>query len=117
MKLRLTPLILSTLLVAAHFLRSYSLLPMFVSLAAPLLLLVKKRWSLLVLQVLCVVAAFIWMLALYGIIQQRLLEGRSWLASGLILGTVALFTLFSGWLLNSPQVKDNYPVWNKAGLS
>lgn len=101
MKFRHIPLILSALLVAAHFLRSYSLLPMFLSLAAPLLLLVKKRWSVYILQGLCAVAAIIWVLALNDIIQQRLLEGRSWLASGIILGVVALFTLFSGWLLGS----------------
>ena len=109
MKLRLTPLILSAVLIAAHFLRTYSLLPVALSMVAPLLLLVRRRWSLYVLQGLTVLAALIWLLALWGIIQQRLLEGRSWLASGLILGAVALFTLFSGWLLSSPKLRDNYP--------
>lgn len=108
MKLRILPLILSAVLVGAHFLRSYSLIPMLLSLAAPFLLLVRKRWSLYVLQSLAVLGALIWMLALYGIIQERLMEGRSWLASAIILGAVALFTLYSGWLLNSPELKSIY---------
>ena len=109
MKLRLLPLLLAALLIAAHFLRSYSLLPMLLCLLAPLLLLVKRRWSLLVLQSLSLLSALIWLYALYGIIQERTFEGRSWTASAIILGLVAAFSLFSGALLNSPQVKDRYP--------
>lgn len=110
MKVRIAPLILSAVIVAAHFLRSYNLLPLALCLAAPFLLLFKKRWSLLVLEGLTVLAAIIWMIALNGIIQQRLQEGRSWLASAIILGAVALFTLYSGWLLNSPVMKSIYKV-------
>ena len=109
MKLRIIPFILSTLLVAAHFLRSNEFLFVAASLAAPLLLLVKKRPALFLLQGLCMVAAIIWLWTLYGIVQQRLMDGRSWLASGIILGGVAAFALYSGWLLNSPDVKRNYP--------
>jgi hypothetical protein len=109
MKSRLIPLILSAVLLAAHFLRSFNLIPMLFCLFTPFLLLIKKRWVLYVLQSLTVVSALIWMVALYVIIQERISEGRSWTASAIILGVVAAFTLFSGWLLNSPKVKDNYP--------
>ena len=110
MKLRNLPLILAAVLIAAHFLRSYSLLQMLICLAAPFLLLIKKRWSVVLLQSLSVVSALIWLFALYGIIQERLMEERSWIASAVILGLVALFTLYSGWLLNNPEIKNNYPV-------
>lgn len=78
-------------------------------LLAPFLLLIHKRWSLLALQLATVPAALLWLATLYGIIQQRILEGRAWTASAIILGAVAVFTLFAGWLLNSPKVKDRYP--------
>jgi hypothetical protein len=110
MKSRLIPLILSALLLAAHFLRSFDIIPMLFCILAPFLLLIKKRWVLYILQSLTVVSALVWMYTLYGIIQERTFEGRSWTASAIILGVVAAFTLFSGWLLNSPKVKDNYPV-------
>jgi hypothetical protein len=108
MKYRLIPLILSAVLLAAHFLRSFDLMPMLFCLAAPFLLLIKKRWVLRILQALTVVSALIWSYALYVIIQERIFEGRSWVASAVILGIVAAFSLFSGWLLNSPKIRDNY---------
>ena len=110
MKLRILPLILSAVLIAAHFLRSYSLQQVFVCLAAPCLLLIKRRWGVVLLQSLSVVSALIWLFALNGIIQERIMEDRSWIASAIILGLVTLFTLYAGWLLNSPQIKNNYTV-------
>jgi hypothetical protein len=109
MKLRILPIVLASILLAAHFLRSYSLLPMMLSLAAPLLLLIKKRWSLVALQLLTIPAAAIWLLTLNGIIQQRTFEHRSWTASAIILGVVASFTLFAGWLLNSAAKREHTP--------
>lgn len=109
MKLRLTLLALAAILIAAHFLRSFSIVPMLLCLAAPFLLLIKKRWSLLAVQALTVIAALIWLLTLQGIIQERLIEGRSWIPSGIILGVVTAYTLVAGWLLNSSVVKEKYP--------
>jgi len=108
MNLRYLPIILAAILLAAHFLRSFSLVPMAVCLLAPLLLLIKKRWSIVTLQLLAIPAAFIWILTLQGILQERVFEGRSWTASAIILGVVALFTLFAGWLLNFSEVKKHY---------
>ena len=109
MKIRYLPIILAAILLAAHFLRSYSLVPMALCLLSPFLLLIKKRWSLVTLQLLTVPAALIWLLTLYGIIQERIFEQRSWTASAIILGAVVLFTLWAAWLLNSPRVKERYP--------
>lgn len=109
MKFRYIPLILAAVLLAAHFLRSYSILAMAFSLLTPFLLLIKKRWSLVTLQLLTIAAAFIWLSTLYGIIQERIFEQRSWTASAIILGVVTLFTLWSGWLLNSSLIKERYP--------
>jgi len=109
MKLRSLPIILAAILIAAHFLRSFSLLPMGLCLAAPFLLLIKKRWSLRMLQLLTIPAAAIWLFTLSGIIQQRTFEGRSWTASAIILGVVTLFTLFAGWMLGSAQIKEQFP--------
>ena len=81
---------------------------MLLCLAAPFLLLIKNRWSLLTVQALTVVGAGIWLGALNAIIQQRLFEGLSWTASAIILGVVAGYTLLTGWLLNSPIVKEKY---------
>jgi hypothetical protein len=81
---------------------------MILCLLAPFLLLIKKRWSLLTLQLLTIPAALIWLFILSVIIQERIFEQRSWTASAIILGVVALFTLWAGWLLNSPAVQERY---------
>ena len=109
MKLRISLLALAAILIAAHFLRTFTIVPMLLCLAVPFILFIKKRWSLRVVQTLTVIAAAIWLLTLGDIIQQRLFEGRSWVASGIILGAVAGYTLLTGWLLNSPVVKEKYP--------
>jgi len=108
MKLRITLLTVAAILIAAHFLRTSAIISMLICLAAPFILLIKKRWSLLTVQGLTVVAAIVWVFTLNGIIQQRVFEGRSWTASGIILGVVAGYTLLTGWLLNSPLVKEKY---------
>ena len=108
MKLRITLLALAAILIAAHFLRSFAIIPILICLAAPFILLIKRRWSLITVQALTVVAAVIWLSTLNGIIQQRVLEGRSWTASAIILGIVTGYTLLTGWLLNSPSVKEKY---------
>jgi len=108
MKLRITLLALAAILIAAHFLRSYAIIPMLICLAAPFILLIKNRWSLITVQALTIAAAVIWLSTLNGIIQQRVLEGRSWTASAIILGIVTGYTLLTGWLLNSPAVKEKY---------
>jgi hypothetical protein len=109
MKLRVSLLALSAVLIAAHFLRTASYVPMFFCLASPFLLFIKKRWTVLIVQALTVLAAVIWLLTLYAIIRQRMLEGRSWTVAAIILGVVTGYTLFTGWLLNSPVVKQRYP--------
>ena len=109
MNLRYLPITPAAILMGAHFLRSYSLLPMAISLLAPFLLLIKKRWSLVTLQLLTIPAAIIWLLTLNAIIQERIFEQRSWAASAIVLGLVALFTLFAAWLLNTPKIKEQYP--------
>lgn len=108
MKLRISLLALSAILIAAHFLRTSSLVPMLICLAAPFLLYIKKRWSVLVIQALTVIAAAVWLLTLYAIIQERIIEGREWIGPVIILGVVAGYTLLTGWLLNSPVVKEQY---------
>jgi hypothetical protein len=109
MKLRITLLALSSILLAAHFLRASTPVPLLICLAAPFLLVIKKRWILRTIQALTLLGAVIWLFTLRDIIQQRVFEGRSWTASAIILCVAAGYTLLSGWLLESPIVKEKYP--------
>jgi len=110
MLLRIVLMLLAALLLAAHFFREGRFLLVAVCVAAPLLFLWKRRWSLVLLQLLAYAAAATWIVVAIRLVEVRQQTGRSWTVAALILGAVALFTLVAGALLNSRSVARNYPV-------
>jgi len=109
MALRLSLFVTAAVLLGAHFLRAGSLALVALSLAAPLLFLYRKRWSLIVLQILAYGAAATWVWAAIELVRLRQRSGQSWTVAAMILGTVALFTFLAGLLLNSRVMKELYP--------
>lgn len=106
---RIVPLIIAFLLLAAHFLRAGSLVLTVVCLLAPLLLLMRRRWVLMLVQFSAYVGAGVWIYTTITLLQERLVFGRPWSVAVIILGSVTLFTILAGWLLNSRAIKDKYP--------
>jgi hypothetical protein len=106
---RVIPIIIAALLLAAHFLRAGNLLLTAVCGLMPLLLLIKKRWSVWALQLFAFAGVVIWLGVAITIVRQRIMLGDSWLRVLFILGGVALFTAAAGLLLNSAAVKERYP--------
>jgi hypothetical protein len=109
MGLRLSLYIVAALLLGAHFLRAGNLVMVGLCLVAPLLFLWRQRWSLILLQVLAYGAAATWIMAAIRLVELRQRLGQPWTVAVLILGTVALFTLLSGLLLNSRAIRERYP--------
>ncbi len=98
--LKVLPVIISALLLAAHFLRA-GLLPLVVfSLAFPLLLFYSHKWATRAVQAILLLGTLIWLVTLADIVDQRRAAGESWAASAVILGAVALFTAVSALLIN-----------------
>lgn len=93
--MRFIPLALSSLLIAAHFLRDGNLFVAVLCLAAPLLLLLRKPAITLAVQVMLVIAAVEWLRTAFVIAQERAAVGAPTARMFAILGSVALFTLFS----------------------
>ncbi len=108
MKLRISLFVVAALLLGAHFLRASNFALVALCLAAPLLFLARKRWSLIVLQLMAYAATATWILAAVRLVQLRQQMGQPWTAAVVILGSVALFTLISGLLLNSRAIKQHY---------
>lgn len=90
-------IILSCILVAAHFLRSGSWLLVILCLALPLLLLLHQTWSARLMQGFLALAGIEWIRTLWAIAQERQATDRPWLRMAIILGTVAFVTLLSAW--------------------
>jgi len=105
---RLIPLIIVFLLLGAHFLRSDHLILTGVSILAPFLLLIKKRWILLLIQWLLFSGAIVWIQTTFSFVQQRITAGVPWVRTLLILSGVTVLTLFAGYLLSSDIVKRRY---------
>lgn len=108
MILRISLVVLSAVLLAAHFLRDGNLLLTAVCLLTPALLLIHRPWSLWLLQGFAYLGAVIWLVTLAQLVMERIAMGRSYGVSVAILGTVALFTIVSGVLLNSEVMQRHY---------
>jgi hypothetical protein len=106
--LRLLPVILSLLLLAAHFYRA-GLVPLTVLCAVlPLLLFLRQAWVPRLFQFLLVLGALEWLRALYGFVAVRIAFGDPWLRLALILGAVALFTGLSGLVFRNGKLRAFY---------
>lgn len=106
---RISLYVVAAVLIAAHFLRVGNLIGVALCLAAPLLFLLRRRWSLLALQWLAYVAAAVWLATAWQIVDMRLAFGAPWLRSLIILAAVAGVTVLAGGLLSSNSLKARYP--------
>lgn len=106
--LRLLPVILSCLLLGAHFYRAGQVPLVALCLAAPLLLLLRKPWVPRLFQALLVLGALEWLRSLYVFAAMRIAFEQPWLRLAVILGAVALFTAFSGLVFRSRGLRSRY---------
>ncbi len=101
-------LYITTWLIAAHFLRTGSLIPTALCLLTPLLFLVRRHWSLLLLQLLAYAAAITWLWTAWQIVAMRRLFGEPWALSAVILITVAAISVLAGLLLRKGSLQELY---------
>ena len=108
MLLRISLFAVAALLLGAHFYRTGNLVLVVLCLAVPLLFFYRRRWSLILLQLMAYGATAIWLVTAYRLIEIRQQMGQPWTAAAIILGAVALFSLVAGLLLNSRAVAQRY---------
>ncbi len=100
--------LISSVLLAAHFsrvdLKGISLL----CLLFPLILLIKKAWTLRIFQVYLILGAVIWVQRMLALRSLRIAAGEPWLRLAFILGAVALFTLLSAVIMEKKSFKRRY---------
>jgi hypothetical protein len=108
MTLRISLFVIAALLMGAHFLRGGNYLLTGLCLTAPLGFLYRKRWSLILLQLLAYAATAVWTGVALELLASRQQMGRPWAAASVILGAVALLTLVAGLLMNSRCLRQRY---------
>lgn len=106
---RLLPVILSTLLLGAHFLRTGLAVPAVMLVLFPAVLLVKRPWAARLAQLVLVLGGLEWVRTLLVFVAQRRELDQPWTRLALILGSVAFFTLGSGLLFSlSAALRERY---------
>ena len=106
--LHLLPVILSALVLSAHFVRGRSLPVAIICLAVLLLLLVRERWIPRLMQALLLLGALEWFRTMLVLVAQRRGLSEPWIRMALILAAVALFTAASALVFQSRRLKDRY---------
>ena len=108
--LRLLPVLLSFLLLAAHFYRAGGEWLVAASLLLPFLLLVRRPWVPRAMQLALLLGAVEWLRTLWFIAQMRIGFDMPWVRMAIILGAVALFTALSGLVFLGKSLRDRYSV-------
>jgi len=106
--LRLLPVLVSILLLAAHFFRAGQVVLVFVLPGLLLLLMVKKFWVPWVMQVVLLLGAAEWLRTLFFVAQMRIEYDMPWMRMAIILGTVALLTACSGLVFRGKALRKRY---------
>jgi hypothetical protein len=108
LRTRIALYVIAALLIAAHFLRGGNFVAVALCLATPLLFLVRRRWSLLVLQGLAFAAAGIWLMTALHLAAERQFFGEPWMRATAILAAVAAVSLLAGGLLFAGKFRERY---------
>lgn len=112
--MRYIPLIISCLVLVAHHSRGGEPGLMGLWLTVPFALLLKRRWADRAVQLVMFAGALEWVLTIQTIIDVRQMLGMPYSRMVWILGSVALFTALSGWLLETQgrwkKLPDNDPL-------
>ena len=105
---RLVPVILSYLLLAAHFSRNNVYTLVILSLGLLVLLLIRKPWIVIISQAALLLGALEWIRSMFGYISQRQATGEDWGRLAIILSIVALFTGLSALMFRTRKLRAHY---------
>ena len=106
--LRLLPVLISLLLLSAHFVRAGQIALAFGSLLLFIPLMLRKTWVPWIIQLALLLGTVEWLRTLVSVAQMRMELGMPWTRLAIILGVVALFTAFSSLVFRSKALRKRY---------
>ncbi len=106
--IRLLPVIICLLLLAAHFYRAGIIVLVIGILASALLLFIRTQWAARVVQVILVLGGVEWIRTLVALVLLRQDMGRPWIRLAVILGVVALMTISSALIFRLKSLRERY---------
>jgi len=102
------PVVLSLVILGAHFMRYGNSIAVLGLLAMIVLLVVRRPWVARLMQVALILGALEWVRTLYELVQVRAALGQPFTRMVVILGVVAAVTFYSALLFQSPALKRTY---------
>ncbi len=102
------PIVLSLLVLAAHFLRAGNEMSLAISLLLIAGLFVRRRWMARVVQAALVLGALEWLRTLYVLAQLRAAQGEPFTRMAIILGVVAALSLVSALIFETHVMRRIY---------
>jgi hypothetical protein len=106
--LKLLPVIISFLLLAAHFYRAGLTIAACLCVAVLFLLPMRKTWVPGLFQALLILGSLEWLRTLYNLAAIRIAFEQPWTRLAVILGAVALLTALSGLIFRSKALRARY---------
>ncbi len=106
--IKLLPVIVSLLLMAAHFYRAGLLPVAALVLVVPCMLFVPQRWVVRTIQALLVVGSIKWIVTLLKLVSMRQAMNMPWIRLALILGSVSMITFGSIFIFRLKSLRVRY---------
>jgi hypothetical protein len=106
--LKLLPVIISFLLLSAHFYRAGQVILAVLCIALPVLLVFKEAWVARVIQITLILGALEWLRTAWYFVQIRMDAGQPWTRLAIILGAVALFTALSALVFRAEKLRIRF---------
>ena len=106
--LRLMPVLISTLFLAAHFFRARNFPLLALAVGVAVILLISRKWVPRVVQIAMILGGAEWVRTTVVLASARAAAGQAWIRLAVILGVVALFTMCSGLVFRLPRLKERY---------
>ena len=102
------PVVLSLVVLGAHFMRYGNAVGVVGALVLIALLIVHRPWVARLMQVVLILGALEWALTIYELVQVRAAQGQPFARMTVILGVVAAVTFCSALLFQSPTLRKTY---------
>jgi hypothetical protein len=102
------PVVLSLVVLGAHFMRYGNSVGVAAALVLIALLIVHRPWVARLMQVVLVLGALEWVYTIYELVQVRAAQGQPFTRMVVILGVVAAVTFLSALLFQTPALKETY---------
>lgn len=105
---RLLPVIVSLLILSAHFSRGDLFVLSILCLLLPLILFIRRAWVARLIQIVLIIGSIEWIRSIFVYVNERQVSGEPYVRLVIILGIVALFTGLSALVFNNHSLKKRY---------